>query len=423
MHHITVDLLRESFYQLKRNSAAGMDGIKWKGYQTDIENRLENLHRKIHIGSYRPKPARRVYIPKEDGSKRPLSVISTEDKIVQQAVVNLLNCIYEVDFLGLSYGFRPGRSQHDALDALSVGIMRKKVNWVLDLDISKFFDTVERDWLIRFIERRVKDRRLLRLIKQWLKVGVLDGHGHRLKATLGTPQGAVISPLLANICLRYAFDLWALKWRRQPWRKEVVVVRCADDVVMGFRAEGDAVGYLQELKGRLASFGLELHPNKTRLIRFGRFAAEQLKERGQGKPETFDFLGFTHCCGRTRTGYFCIRRLTMKKRLRRRIEDISAELRRRMHDRPRETAKWLRTVVQGHINYYGVPFNSHALSLFCYEVKRRWYKSLCRRSLRKRINWETFGPLSNHWIPNPRIVHPYPEERFYANTRSRSRMR
>ena len=423
MHHISVELLKSSYYELERRSAPGMDGIRWEDFQDGLEDRLEDLHRKIHTGSYRPKPARRAYIPKDDGSQRTLSVICLEDKIVQQAVVNVLNCIYEVDFLGFSYGFRPGRNQHTALDALHVGISKRKVNWVLDLDISKFFDTVEHDWLIRFIGHRIRDRRLVRLIRQWLKVGVLDEHGHRKQATVGTPQGAVISPLLANVYLHYVFDLWVNKWRKQPDHGEVIIVRYADDVVAGFQRESEAKSFRRELEERLAHFGLRLHPEKTRLIRFGRFAMDNCHQFGRQKPETFDFLGFTHYCGRTRGGYFYLKRKTSRVRLRKTIKAVSIELRRRMHDPPREVGRWLRMVIAGHLNYFGVPFNSPALRLFVYEITRRWYAILNRRSQRKKVNWKQFAPFANHWLPAVRIVHPYPEHRFIARTRSRSRMR
>lgn len=400
-----------------------MDGVRWVDYQEDLENRLCELHRSVQQGSYRPKPAMRVFIPKEDGGERPLNIICLEDKIVQQATVMLLNQIYEVDFLGFSYGFRPERSQHDALDALGTAVLRRKVNWILDLDIRKFFDSVEHSWLIRFIEHRIEDRRLIRLIRKWLEVGVLDEHGHRVKARVGTPQGAVVSPILANIYLHYAFDLWAHKWRKQSGTGEVAIVRYADDGVLGFQRKSDAERFLEDAGERLASFGLELHPDKTRLIRFGRFADEDCRVRGEGRPNTFDFLGFTHICGKTRKGKFCLKRKTARKKLRNKLKEVSVELRRRMHDNPYETARWLRSVVQGHINYYGVPFNSRALSLFHYEIRRRWYKKLCRRSQKKRITWASFGPFADRWIPVPRIVHPYPVDRFLARTRSRNRMR
>ncbi len=414
MHHLTIDLLRESYMALKRDSAPGVDSVKWYDYKTELERRLKLLHEKIHSGRYRPKPARRVFIPKEDGSQRPLSVICLEDKIVQQAVVTLLNSIYEVDFLGFSYGFRPGRSQHSAMDALTIGIHKRKVNWVLDMDISKFFDTVKHEWLIRFIEHRIKDQRILRLITKWLKAGIIDENGHRRISRLGTPQGAVVSPLLANIYLHYALDLWTHKWRGQKNRKEVIVVRYADDVVLGFQDKWDSNAYLNDVRIRLAKFGLKLNMDKTRLLRFGRFAATDRKSKGEGKPETFDFLGFTFYCSQSRNGFFYAKRKTSNKRLRKQIKAIGKEIMRRRHDPITKMAKWLRSVVQGHINYYGVPFNSDALGLFCYEIRCRWYKALCRRSQKKKINWETFSPIVDYWIPNAKIVHPYPEKRFFA---------
>ncbi|MCQ1061384.1 group II intron reverse transcriptase/maturase [Photobacterium sp. DNB23_23_1] len=418
LKHIDEQLLNESFFKLKRRSAAGCDGVTWDRFRLNLAGNIRELHDQIHTGRYKPKPARRVFILKEDGSQRPLSIICLRDKVVQQAMVTVLNQIYEEDFLGFSYGFRPGRGQHDALDALNVAITKRKVNWVLDLDISKFFDTVEHDWLIRFLQHRIGDKRVVRLINQWLKVGILDEHGHRVHAKLGTPQGAVISPLLANIYLHYVFDLWLNRERTRSAQGEVVIVRYADDAVLGFQKHKDAQACLCGLKARLKSFGLQIHPDKTKLIRFGRFALSQFKEqKARGKPGTFDFLGFTHYCGlkyQGDKGEVAIKRKTKRKRLTNQLKKIRHELKRRLHDKPYETGQWLRRVVQGHINYYGVPYNSKSLSLFIEEVRKAWLKALRRRSQRSQMTWSRFERLAKYWIPPPRIVHPYPEKRFYA---------
>lgn len=416
--HLNKSTLISSFYQLKKHSASGCDGITWGDYHANLDDNVQKLLTAIHTGQYKPKPAKRVFIPKEDGTQRPLSIICLEDKLVQQALVNILNEIYEVDFLGFSYGFRPERSQHDALDALNVGITKKKVNWVLDLDISKFFDTVEHDWLIQFLQHRIGDKRVIKLITQWIKVGILDEHGCRKKATIGTPQGAVISPLLANIYLHYVFDLWLNRERKRSADGEVIMVRYADDAVLGFQYYRDAQACLQGLKTRLSTFGLTVHPNKTKLIRFGCYAISQLKERGIKKhPDTFDFLGFTHYCGLKHNGRHnevAIMRKTKRNRLVNQLKIIRKKLRWRLHDNPYQTGKWLRSVVQGHINYYGVPFNSKSLKLFVEEVKKAWLKTLRRRSQRKNMPWTRYATLAKRWIPSPKIVHPYPEQRFYV---------
>jgi RNA-directed DNA polymerase len=316
LHHVSIDLLRDSYNSQKRRAAPGVDGVTWQHYGEGVEERLKDLHDRVHRGAYRAQPSRRTYIPKTDGRQRPLGIAALEDKIVQQAVVTVLNQIYEEDFLGFSYGFRPGRSQHDALDALAVGLRRKKVNWVLDLDVRGFFDNVSHEWLIKFIEHRIADRRVIRLIQKWMKAGVSE-EGAWTETKVGTPQGAVISPLLANIYLHYVFDLWVNRWRRKGAQGDMIVVRYADDAVLGFERRHEAEAFLEQLRERMQKFGLELHPEKTRLIEFGRFAEDNRKRRGEGKPDTFDFLGFTHICGKTRKGgWFKIRRQTITKRLR-----------------------------------------------------------------------------------------------------------
>ena len=413
MHHLTPELLKESFYQLKRNAAKGVDGIGWHEYEENLDARLYDLYARIQKGRYKPKPARRVYIPKGNGEQRALSIQCTEDKIAQQAAVTLLNQIYETDFKGFSYGFRKGRSQHDALDVLAYAISKKKVNWVLDLDIRQFFDTVEHEWLIKMIQHRVRDKRLVKLIIRWIKVGVINEEGGRDAAQRGVPQGAVISPLLSNIYLHYVFDLWSHQWREKKARGDVIIVRYADDAVLGFQSKWDANEYLALLNRRLSQFGLATHPEKTRLIRFGRYATEQCREKAE-KLQTFDFLGFTHYCSTRRNGEFKLGRKTIRKRLTKQINAVQAELRKRMHDSIGLTLKWLRSVLSGHINYYGVPGNSKSVSLFREEVVKRWFKMLRRRSQRNTITWEKFGPMTRNFLPKVRVVHAYPEMRFRA---------
>jgi RNA-directed DNA polymerase len=413
MHHLTPALLRRSYDRLKRKAATGIDGVSWDDYQEGLENRLLDLHARVQKGRYKPKAARRVYIAKGGGEQRPLSIQSLEDKIVQQAVVLLFNEIYETDFLGFSYGFRPGRSQHNALDALAFGINKKKVNWVLDLDLRRFFDTVEHDWLIKMIQHRVHDKRLVKLITRWIKVGVIDDDGKRQSAHCGLPQGAVISPLLSNIYLHYVFDVWSHRWR-QDAKGQVLIVRYADDAVLCFENKSDANEYLDRLNPRLSKFGLALHPEKTRLIRFGRHAVVQCAQHREGKPKSFDFLGFTHYCTKTRKGGFKLGRKTIKKRLINQIKAVQAQLRRRMHDPTGVTLKWLRSVLTGHMNYYSVPGNFQSVSLFHFEIVKRWFKMLRRRSQRYSITWDRFGLWVRRFLPKVRIVHPYPEARFRA---------
>ena len=312
LHHLTVDLLRGSFYALKRKAAPGVDGMRWQEYETGLEGRLAHLHSRVHRGAYRALPSRRVYIPKSDGRQRPLGVAALEDKIVQQAVVTILNAIYEEDFLGFSYGSRPGRSQHQALDALSYALTQKRVNYVLDADIRGFFDSLSHEWMLKFVQHRVADRRILRLIQKWLNAGVME-EGVWSETEMGTPRGAVLSPLLANIYLHYVFDLWVQAWRTKHAQRDVVVVRYADDTILAFQVQAEADRFLEDLRERLGKFGLALHPDKTRQIEFGRYAEQDRKHRGEGKPKTFDFLGFTHISGKNRKGYFTLKRRTIAK--------------------------------------------------------------------------------------------------------------
>jgi RNA-directed DNA polymerase len=414
LHHVTVGLLRDSYFALKRDAAPGIDGVTWKEYETGLDEKLADMHSRIHQGTYRAQPSKRAYIPKADGRQRPLGIAALEDKVVQQAVVTILNQIYEEDFLGFSYGFRQGRSQHQALDALWVGIMRKKVNWILDADIRGFFDHLSHEWLVKFIEHRIADRRILRLIQKWLRAGVSE-EGKWSKTEVGTPQGAVASPLLANVYLHYVFDLWVQHWRKHEATGDLIVVRYADDIVAGFENRADAERFLQAWKDRLLKFGLELHPDKTRLIEFGREAATNRKQRGEDKPEVFDFLGFTHMCGVTRTtGRFIVKRKTIRKRLSGKLGELKEELRRRWHQPVAEVGKWLKSVVQGYFNYHAVPGNMDSLNSFRAQVIWRWYRALRRRSQRDKMTWERFWPLVDRWIPSAKILHPHPNVRFDA---------
>lgn len=422
MHHITVEALHRAYGALKPKAAAGVDGVTWAQYGEQIEGKLRDLHARVHKGAYRAKPSRRVYIPKPDGRKRPLGIASLEDKIVQRAVVEVLNAIYEVDFIGFSYGFRPGKSQHQALDALGTAIGRRKVNWILDADIRGYFDAINHEWMVKFVEHRIGDTRIVRLIQKWLNAGVLED-GKWSATEEGTPQGATISPLLANVYLHYVFDLWVQQWRKQQARGEIIVVRYADDFVVGFQYESDAKCFRHELDLRMAKFGLEIHPDKTRLIRFGRYARSDRRERGEGKPETFNFLGFTHMCGKSKAGKFLLCRKTAKSRMRSKLRQIKDTLRRRMHAPVHEQGAWLRSVVQGYFNYHAIPTNGRQLVAFTRQIIRTWYAVLRRRSHRDRTTWARVYVLANRWIPSVKILHPYPWERFDARTRGRSRVR
>jgi len=415
-HLLDIDLLETAFFWLKRKAAAGVDGVTWQDYEQDLERNLNDLHGRLHRQAYRALPSRRPYIPKPDGKLRPLGIAALEDKIVQRALVEVLNMVYEEDFLGFSYGFRPKRGQHDALDALATGITRTNVNWILDADISRFFDAISHSWLIKFLEYRIGDQRVIRLIRKWLKAGAVEDGVIELTEE-GSPQGAVISPLLANIYLHYVFDLWANQWRKRHAEGNIVIVRYADDIVVGFDKARDATRFKRAMQERLEQFALSVHPEKTRLIEFGRYAAQRRTRRGEGKPETFDFLGFTHIVAKTRShGWFTVHRYSISKRLRAKLHQISDELRKRLHRPLGETGRWLRRVVQGWLNYHAVPFNSRQMNRFLKGVTRLWLYALRRRSQRgrRRWTWERMTHLAARHLPRPTILHPYPHQRFYA---------
>jgi len=422
LHHVDLARLRAAYRALSPQAAPGTDGVTWAAYGQNLEANLQDLHRRLHVGGYRARPSRRVFIPKSDGRMRPLGIASLEDKIVQRAVVEVLNAIYEVDFLGFSYGFRPGRKPHDALDALATGISQKKVNWVLDADLRDFFTRIDQGWLEKFLEHRIADRRILRLIRKWLAAGVIED-GNWSETLEGTPQGGSASPLLANVYLHYVLDRWARQWRRRHARGDMIIVRFADDFVAGFEHQGDAEQFLRDLSERFEKFSLELNTDKTRLIEFGRFAARNRSSCGLGKPETFDFLGFTHICGKSKKGRFWLKRVTIAKRMRAKLAEVNDQLKRRRHLPVPEQGQWLRSVVRGHIAYYAVPGNSRAIQAFRDQAIRHWLKALRRRSQRHRLTWQRMNRLVARWLPPARTLHPFPEVRFAACTRGRSPVR
>lgn len=417
MHHITVDLLRDGYNALKRDAASGVDDVTWYEYGEQLEDRLQDLHERVQSGRYRAKPSKRIWLSKPDGRQRPIGIAALEDKIVQKTVVWICSQIYEEDFLGFSYGFRPGRSQHNALDALWVGITQRKVNWVLDADVRSFFDAIDHQWLEKFVEHRIADPRMNRLIRKWLRAGVSED-GRWSKTRVGTPQGSVISPVLANIYLHYVLDLWVNKWRRSKAQGEVIIVRYADDFVMGFQYRKDAECFMHEMQSRFGKFGLEINQDKTRLIEFGRFASSNRAKRGEGKPETFDFLGFTHICGRTpKKKRFTVIRKTIAKRLRATVKEMRIKLLERRHDPVPEQGKWLRSVIQGHLNYFAVPGNRSSTDSFRTQIIRGWFSALRRRSHKARkLTWQRFQRLVKTWIPTNKTIHPYPHERLCVNT-------
>jgi RNA-directed DNA polymerase len=411
LHHLTPELLRTAFFALKRDAAPGVDGLIWQPYEQNLDRQIEELHDRVHRGAYRALPSRRRYIPKPDGRQRPIAIAALEDKIVQRATVAVLNSIFEEDFLGFSYGFRPRRSQHDALDALSVGITSMKVNYILDADVRSFFDEVSQSWLLRFLNHRIGDPRIIRLIQKWLKAGVLED-GIVTVSEKGTGQGSVASPLLANVYLHFVFDLWAERWRRREATGDMVIVRYADDIVVGFEHETDAHRFWDAVRERLRKFSLSLHPDKTRLIEFGRQAATRRARAGLGKPETFAFLGFTFICGKSRRGKFLLRRKTRCDRMRAKLKEIKEEMRRRLHRPIPEQGAWLRQVVTGYFAYHAVPTNGDALHAFRLHVTDLWRRTLKRRSQRDKSTWERITKIADDWLPQPRILHPWPNQRF-----------
>ena len=422
LHHVDVDRLRAAYQALKPKAAAGVDGVTWVDYGSDLEANLRDLHARVHRGGYRARPSRRVFIPKPDGRLRPLGIASLEDKILQRAVVEVLNAIYETDFLGFSYGFRPGRSPHHALDALAAGIVRKRVNWVLDTDFRDYFSSLDHQWLERFLEHRIADERVLRLIQKWLGAGVVED-GELKAYDDGVPQGASVSPLLGNVYAHYVFDLWAHQWRTRHAHGDMVIVRFADDAVVGFEHREDAERFWTDLRDRLAMFGLELNAEKTRLIEFGRYAAERRAARGLGKPETFQFLGFTHACGKSKKGRFKLKRITDSKRMRTKLHALKGEIQRRRHLPIPDQGRWLASVLRGHYNYYAVPDNIEALRAFHRQAVWHWLRALRRRSQRTTVTWLRMSRLAERWLPTPRILHPWPEQRFDAITQGRSPVR
>jgi RNA-directed DNA polymerase len=423
LHHVNEKRLLDSFYLLKKQAAPGVDQVTWSEYEEGVEARITDLHDRIHRGAYRAQPSRRIYIPKPDGRQRPLGIAAVEDKIVQLAVTTVLNQIYEEDFAGFSYGFRPERGAHDALDSLSAGIMTKKVNWILDADIKGFFDNISHGKLMELIELRIADPRILRLIGKWLTAGVSED-GQWTETKVGTPQGAVISPLLANIYLHYVLDQWVMEWRKVHADGEVIVVRYADDFVLGFQRRDEAESFLKQLRERMAEYGLELHSEKTRLIEFGRFAEGNRKRVGAGKPETFNFLGFTHICSTIhKSGKFTVKRKTIGKRMTAKLHDVAAKLRKRMNDPIEQTGNWLNQVVRGYFHYHAVPGNRKRLYTFRRQIARHWLFTLRRRSQRSRWTWERFQPLIDLFLPEPAVLHPYPLTRFYAKHPNKSRVR
>lgn len=423
LHHVSVDVLRAGFFSLKKTAAPGIDGVTWADYAEDLQANLADLHARVHRGAYRALASRRRYIPKADGRQRPLGIAALEDKIVQAAVVAILTPIYEAEFLGFSYGFRPGRGQHDALDALAYGIGKRRINWILDADIRSFFDTIGHDWLIRFLEHRVGDTRVVRLIRKWLKAGVLE-EGLWIETQEGTPQGSVVSPLLANVYLHYVYDLWAQQWRGRHATGDMIVVRYADDTIVGFEHQHDAEMFLADLAARLARFGLGLHPDKTRLIEFGRYAVPNRRARGLGKPETFDFLGFTHYCATQRSGKgFVLGRAPIRKRMRAKLREIKDHLRATRHDGVDVQGAWLAQVLRGWMAYYAVPMSGSAVSAFRHHVIERWLRAIRRRGQKHRLPWDRMKRIADRYLPKPRILHPWPEQRFLVSIQGRSPVR
>jgi len=413
MHHIySIDRLRKCFFEMKKKAAAGIDKVTWKDYEENLESNLQDLSQRLKSGGYKAKPVRRVFIDKADGKKRPLGVPVLEDKLVQRSAVEVMNAIYETDFLGFSYGYRPGQSQHNCLDALYVALLTCKVNWVMDADIKGFFDSLDHEWLIKFVEHRIGDNRVIRLIRKWLKAGVMVG-GLKEETNEGVPQGGSISPLLANIYLHYTLDLWVDHKRKDKSRGEVIIVRWADDFVMGFEHRSQAENFLAELQERMRKFSLELHPEKTRILEFGPYAVNNRKRREQSKPETFGFLGFTHIVGIKRSNrMYTVFRRTIGKKMRAKLTEIKQEMRNRMHHPVEDQGKWLKSVIEGHNRYYGVPGNQHAMMVFRFAIGQLWWRTLRRRGNRRKLPWKKMKRFVDLWLPQVKLHHPYPLRRM-----------
>jgi len=415
--HLVYDVnsLREAFRALKRQSAAGIDDVTKEEYEGQLEENLADLSERLKRGAYHAKPVKRVYIPKPDGRMRPLGIPVLEDKIVQRATAEVLSAIYETDFHDHSFGFRPERSQHMALDTLAVGLDRRPLNWVLDADIRGFFDNIDHEWLLTFLRQRIADKRVLRHIQKWLKAGVFEDDDIQV-TEYGTPQGGSISPLLGNIYLHYAFDNWAIQWKRKETIGDMLAVRFADDIVMSFEYREDAERFLAALQERMQRFHLELNMEKTQLIEFGRNSPQAGGIRVKGQPQTFDFLGFTHYCGRTKAGRFVVKRQTAHKKMRAKLQELRKELRRRMHDPVPEVGRWLGSVLTGHYKYYAVPFNRPKLSAFRHHVLCMWKRIMARRSQKSKDIWDRADYLGKRYLPLPKISHPYPSQRIRVTT-------
>lgn len=415
LHHITPQLLSDAYNNLNKKAAKGIDGETWQSYGQGLVEKVKLLHTKIHTGRYKPCPSKRIWLPKPDGRQRPIGIAVVEDKVVQQALVWVIESIYEEDFLGFSYGFRPKRHQHKALDALYVALTQRKVSWVIDADIKGFFDNIDHNWMMKFLEHRISDKRALSLVEKMLKAGVSD-EGKWSASKVGSPQGSVLSPLLANIYLFYVLDLWINKWREHEARGEIYIVRFADDFVICSQYQDDANRLLKALHVRMKKFNLTLHEEKTRLLEFGRFAKQNRAKRGAGKPETFTFLGFTHICSERRSnGTFTVKRLTIAKKQRAKLHEIKLLLMKNRHVNLVIQGKWLKSVAIGYANYYGVPGNTKSLSDFRGQLCKIWIKTLRRRSHKaQKLNWYKMKRIISFYIPTLRLTHPYPNQRLFV---------
>jgi len=415
LHHITPVLLKNAYDNLNKKAARGVDGETWQSYGQGLTGKLQSLHVKIHTGRYKPQPSKRIWLLKPDGRQRPIGIAVVEDKIVQQALVWVIQSIYEEDFLGFSYGFRPKRHQHKALDALFVALTEKRVNWVIDADIKGFFDNIDHSWMMKFLEHRISDKRILSLVEKMLKAGVSD-EGKWSASEMGSAQGSVLSPLLANIYLFYALDLWINKWRKQEACGEIYIVRYADDFVICCEYQHEANRLLNKLNERLNQFNLTLHEEKTRLLEFGKHAIKNRVKQGKGKPETFTFLGFTHVCSKLLSnGRYSVKRLTIAKKQRAKLKQIKELLYKNRHINIVEQGKWLRSVVTGFANYYGVPGNTKSLSNFRGQICKNWMKALRRRSGKaQKLTWSKMKQIIRFFLPTVRLTHPYPNQRFYV---------